>query len=163
MVQSVCLTSRGSGVRLPLLPLQEKHFGFPRCFFIFARHGHAPMGAHAPCPVRIKTFFAHVVSKFDPVVRKSGVFTHGRVLRGQSHQNTITHRRAFPAHVSIWYQINVLSGTKCLNEPTWYHLKRFHGTNRIRKCLRYHLKRFPRTSRSKCHVVSKPGLFTHEG
>ena len=33
LVQSVCLTSRGSGVRLPLLPLQEQHFGIPGCFF----------------------------------------------------------------------------------------------------------------------------------
>ncbi len=32
LVQSVCLTSRGSGVRLPLLPLR-KHFGFSGCFF----------------------------------------------------------------------------------------------------------------------------------
>ena len=33
MVQSVCLTSRGSGVRLPLLPLQEKHFGISVVLF----------------------------------------------------------------------------------------------------------------------------------
>ena len=32
LVQSVCLTSRGSGVRLPLLP-QKKHIGIPGCFF----------------------------------------------------------------------------------------------------------------------------------
>ena len=32
LVQSVCLTSRGSGVRLPLLPLR-KHFGISRVLF----------------------------------------------------------------------------------------------------------------------------------
>lgn len=41
-----------------------------------------------------KTFSAHVVVNIHPVVRKSGVFTHEKVLRGQSHQNAITHRQA---------------------------------------------------------------------
>ncbi|CDA94291.1 unknown [Bacteroides sp. CAG:709] len=38
LVQSVCLTSRGSGVRLPLLPLR-KHFGISEVLFLFVRHG----------------------------------------------------------------------------------------------------------------------------
>ena len=33
LVQSICLTSRGSGVRIPQLPLQRKTIGFPIVFF----------------------------------------------------------------------------------------------------------------------------------
>ena len=33
---------------------------------------------HRPSPVRTKTFSAHHVAKFRHVVRKSGVFTHGK-------------------------------------------------------------------------------------
>ena len=61
-------------------------------------------------PVSIKTFSTHVVVKIHPVVRKSGVFTHEKVLRGQSHQNAITHRQAFgivpiskSAQRDFWY------------------------------------------------------------
>ena len=78
LVQSVCLTSRGSGVRLPLLPLQEKHFGYPRCFFQFVRHGLHPFPRH----VRTKTFSAHITFKIHHVVRKSCVFAHERILPG---------------------------------------------------------------------------------
>ncbi len=39
LVQSVCLTSRGSGVRLPLLPLR-KHFGISEVLFSWpVQHG----------------------------------------------------------------------------------------------------------------------------
>ena len=33
LVQSICLTSRGSGVRIPQLPLRRKTIGFPIVFF----------------------------------------------------------------------------------------------------------------------------------
>ena len=37
LVQSICLTSRGSGVRIPQLPLQRKTIGFPIVFFVCLR------------------------------------------------------------------------------------------------------------------------------
>ena len=37
LVQSICLTSRGSGVRIPQLPLQRKTIGFPIVFFVCPR------------------------------------------------------------------------------------------------------------------------------
>ena len=61
LVQSVCLTSRGSGVRLPLLPLQERHFGIPGCFF----RGPVRHGLHtfiATCA--LKRFLCTSLSKF---------------------------------------------------------------------------------------------------
>ena len=36
LVQSVCLTSRGSGVRLPLLPL-KRAIGFPVALFVMMK------------------------------------------------------------------------------------------------------------------------------
>ena len=51
LVQSVCLTSRGSGVRLPLLPLR-KHFGISEVlFFVFVRHGLHPFQGQGENPV----------------------------------------------------------------------------------------------------------------
>ena len=61
LVQSVCLTSRGSGVRLPLLPLQEKHFGYPRCFF-FSSSGTDFIRFIATCA--LKRFLRTSLSKF---------------------------------------------------------------------------------------------------
>ena len=78
LVQSVCLTSRGSGVRLPLLPLR-KHFGISEVLFsCFVRHGLHPFHRH----VRTKTFSTHITFKIHHVVRKSCVFAHERILQG---------------------------------------------------------------------------------
>ncbi len=113
LVQSVCLTSRGSGVRLPLLPLQEKHFGFLRCFFHVrpARTSSEGWGAQRksaqrkipvdPDCVRAKTFSAHIASRIHHVVRESGVFTHERILLGQSHQTSPLPRWAFDVPWSL--------------------------------------------------------------
>ena len=129
-------------------------------------------------PVHTKTFSTHDEPKICHVVRKSGVFTHGKNshdgvgciktslclltspagveplevrfahpvrLSPDSHSQghgrpclqRLHSRRARPAtwfifcdsfKMSIWYRINVLSGTKCLCQHSWYRLKRFRGT-----------------------------------
>lgn len=66
----------------------------------------------------------------DLLVRKSGVFTHESILLGQSHQNITPPTMGFRRSMVIWYQINVLSSTKCLLQRTWFHLKRFLRTFR---------------------------------
>ena len=72
--------------------------------------------------------FAHPV-RLSPDTHSQG---HGRPCLQRHHP-----RRAFPAtwfifcdsfKMSIWYRINVLSGTKCLCKHSWFRLKRFRGT-----------------------------------
>ena len=99
--------------------------------------GCAPAGV-GPLEVR----FAHPV-RLSPDTHSQG---HGRPCLQRLHP-----RRAFPAtwfifcdsfKMSIWYRINVLSGTKCLCQHSWYRLKRFPRTKPVFKAPLYRLKRF---------------------
>ena len=83
LVQSVCLTSRGSGVRLPLLP-RRKHFGVSEVLFLFVRHGLHPFHRH----VRTKTFLRTLLSKFTmSCANRAFLFTResSRVVESKLH------------------------------------------------------------------------------
>ena len=120
--------------------------------------------------VHTKTFSTHDEPKICHVVRKSGVFTHGKnshdgvgciktslcLLTRPAGVEPLEVRFAHPVRLSpatwfifcdsfkmsIWYRINVLGGTKCLCKHSWYRLKRFPRTKHVSKALSYRLKRF---------------------
>ena len=86
LVQSVCLTSRGSGVRLPLLPLRE-HFGISEVlFFWFVQHGlHQFIATCA-----LKRFLRTSLSKFTmSCANRAFLLTResSRVVESKLHQS----------------------------------------------------------------------------
>ena len=129
LVQSVCLTSRGSGVRLPLLPLR-KHFGISGVLFLWP----GPAGTSTLHRlVRTKTaqrknvFCAHHFQN-SPCRAQIVRFCSRENPPGSSNQNFTPPTMDFRRSMVSWYQINVLNGTKCTFKATWYRLKRFRGT-----------------------------------
>ena len=68
------------------------------------------------------------------------------------------------SHRYIWYQLNVLDGTKCILKHILFHLKRFHGTKCPHKWVLFYVKRFcgtklktsGPTSRQSSHSITTP-------
>ena len=123
LVQSVCLTSRGSGVRLPLLPRKKSTSEFLRCFFCSS--GTDFIRFIATCA--LKRFLRTSLSKFTmSCANRAFLLTResSPVVESKLHPS----RMGFQRSMVIWYQINVLNGTKCTFKATWYRLKRFRGT-----------------------------------
>ena len=83
LVQSVCLTSRGSGVRLPLLPLR-KHFGISEVLF-FCSSGRNFIRFIATCA--LKRFLRTSLSKYMSCANRAFLLTResSRVVESKLH------------------------------------------------------------------------------
>ena len=159
LVQSVCLTSRGSGVRLPLLPLR-RHFGISEVPF-FCSSVTDFIRFIATCA--LKRFLRTSLSKFTmSCANRAFLLTResSRVVESKLHPShdglSTFHGHLVPNKRFKQYKMPFtthLVPSKTFSQNKWF----LQIPSVMFKTFSTHI------ASKKCHVVSKPVLFTHEG